>query len=417
MVWSLGPTAYMLWSCILIRANWKDGWFQGRRIKRGQLAVSMGTLAKKCQCCRHTVIRTLKKFIDSGMIKTEEVSNQFTVITVCNYNRYQDSDIQGATTMLQPQLQPSYNQVATLATTELQPCSNPCYTNEEGKKDKKVRREEGKKEKIEVPSEPRPQRAREKTAQLKPGGVSPGKKEVARVKTTSPPEYKTGDDALDSLHEAVTMVYKATYPDSQCFTRGTKEGGLARGVLTQLLKAGYSADDLIDAMGAYLADPNPYYVKQHHPWLLFQTDIKKLMEKPSQGALVLAEVARSLLPEDARPSFSNGEGRLWALTIDTLLKRGTKPEEVEKALRWAATDSFWATHIPNATTLVTKFPTLMAKACAKPKRGASPVDHFDDSDYMGADTQASQALSLRKATGLTSSTPPSETIGTPKGAN
>lgn len=78
-----------LWLNILIKANWKDGWFAGEKIPRGSFATSMDRFAEEIGISRKTLLKWLKRFEDDGQI-TRRGYNRYTVITVINYAKYQD---------------------------------------------------------------------------------------------------------------------------------------------------------------------------------------------------------------------------------------------------------------------------------------------------------------------------------------
>ena len=82
-------TAVKLWILILMKANWKDGWFMGDRIPRGSLATSMSNLAIEAGCSEPTVRRWLTKFEEDGQI-SRKATNRYTQINVINYGFFQD---------------------------------------------------------------------------------------------------------------------------------------------------------------------------------------------------------------------------------------------------------------------------------------------------------------------------------------
>lgn len=81
--------AVKLWITLLLKANWKDGWFMGQKVPRGSFATSMENLAEECGVHRNTVIKWLKRFEEDGQI-TRTVCNRYTLITLINYGFYQD---------------------------------------------------------------------------------------------------------------------------------------------------------------------------------------------------------------------------------------------------------------------------------------------------------------------------------------
>lgn len=91
-------TAVKLWILILMKANWKDGWFMGTAIPRGSFATSISNLAVEAGCSESTVRRWLGRFEEDGQI-TRKVTNRFTQINVINYGFYQDVPDEGGERM------------------------------------------------------------------------------------------------------------------------------------------------------------------------------------------------------------------------------------------------------------------------------------------------------------------------------
>ena len=83
------PYAVALWVHLIMRANWRDGWFMGERIPRGSLATSMASLAEQTGMEVHTVRKWLKRFEEDGQI-TRKTTNRFTIINITNYRAFQD---------------------------------------------------------------------------------------------------------------------------------------------------------------------------------------------------------------------------------------------------------------------------------------------------------------------------------------
>ena len=98
------PNAVALWVHILIRANWKDGYFMGHEIPRGSLATSMQGLAEQTGMNRSTVIKWIKRFEDDGQIECIR-TQRFTIIKVSNYWAFQDVDSDGYQQLNQQQNQ------------------------------------------------------------------------------------------------------------------------------------------------------------------------------------------------------------------------------------------------------------------------------------------------------------------------
>lgn len=74
---------------MLLKANWKDGKFEGKVIPRGSFVSSIGTLAKETALTSDEVRTALKHLISTKEI-TKQSFSKFTVFTVKNYSEYQD---------------------------------------------------------------------------------------------------------------------------------------------------------------------------------------------------------------------------------------------------------------------------------------------------------------------------------------
>lgn len=77
-----------LWFTLLTMANWKKAFFDGHVVKPGQLATSYHSLAvacKKSDMQIRTMLLVLKSF---NMIEIENVTNRFSIITICNWETY-----------------------------------------------------------------------------------------------------------------------------------------------------------------------------------------------------------------------------------------------------------------------------------------------------------------------------------------
>jgi len=89
-VWSFGTIAIVLWLAILLRSLDKDTWLSGHPggVKRGQVMTPVRSLAEECQCSDVTVRRYLKVFVKLGLIKVQNVRNLYTIVTICDYEKY-----------------------------------------------------------------------------------------------------------------------------------------------------------------------------------------------------------------------------------------------------------------------------------------------------------------------------------------
>lgn len=88
-------------------ANWKDGWHDGDRCERGQLFVGRNQLSKAWRVSQQTV-RTILRNLETDEFLTIKPTNKGSVITVLNYDIYQDESERD-----QPADQPVTNQLST----------------------------------------------------------------------------------------------------------------------------------------------------------------------------------------------------------------------------------------------------------------------------------------------------------------
>ena len=96
--WSRGLEFRGLLLTLLEKANHKPGFFLGREIDRGQLAVSVSAFAVELGITRAKLQRMIKVLESDGVILSENSSNRYTVITIVNYSKYQDVKYEGRAT-------------------------------------------------------------------------------------------------------------------------------------------------------------------------------------------------------------------------------------------------------------------------------------------------------------------------------
>lgn len=77
-----------LWFHCLLKANWKDGYFEGHHIPRGSFVSSYGNLAKETGLSIQEV-RTSLNHLKSTHNITLETNRQFSIISIVNYEKYQ----------------------------------------------------------------------------------------------------------------------------------------------------------------------------------------------------------------------------------------------------------------------------------------------------------------------------------------
>lgn len=103
----------VLFQHLLLRANYADAVWHGIEIKRGQILTSRATLVKESGLTEQQVRTALKHLISTNEITTE-VTNKYTVITICNYAVYQGEEIEtNQQTNQQSNKQVTSNQPAT----------------------------------------------------------------------------------------------------------------------------------------------------------------------------------------------------------------------------------------------------------------------------------------------------------------
>lgn len=91
--WEWWSNALMVkaWVFILVSANSRQKRWQGMIIERGQFVTSQSKMARELDCNRKTVRKILDRLISAGQI-TASVDNSKTIITVCNYENYQENN-------------------------------------------------------------------------------------------------------------------------------------------------------------------------------------------------------------------------------------------------------------------------------------------------------------------------------------
>ena len=86
--WYHDPNTFRVFLHILLKANFTDGRFEGRVIKRGQLVTSLPQLSQQTKLSIQKIRTALSHLISTGEI-TDDANRQYRVITVVNYDKYQ----------------------------------------------------------------------------------------------------------------------------------------------------------------------------------------------------------------------------------------------------------------------------------------------------------------------------------------
>ena len=118
----------------LLKANWKDSKFEGKEVPRGSFITSIKKIALELDLTEDEVKTALKHLLKTGEL-TKQTTNKYTVITVSNYELYQEVAKQ--------------NQNNSQTDTEPLPNNSTSITNllptieeyKEGEEDKEVKKE------------------------------------------------------------------------------------------------------------------------------------------------------------------------------------------------------------------------------------------------------------------------------------
>lgn len=87
--WHNDPATGWLFVNLLLMANWEDGEWHGKPIKRGQLVTGRKALANQTGLSEQTVRTSLNHLKSTNEI-TIIPTNKFSVITIVNYGKFQD---------------------------------------------------------------------------------------------------------------------------------------------------------------------------------------------------------------------------------------------------------------------------------------------------------------------------------------
>lgn len=89
--WSMGLEHRGMWLTLLQKANHKPAFFMGHKIEAGQFAMSLEGLSSECKISLQQLRTMLHHYSKWGMIVTENVTNRFTKVTICNWELYNGS--------------------------------------------------------------------------------------------------------------------------------------------------------------------------------------------------------------------------------------------------------------------------------------------------------------------------------------
>lgn len=87
--WFQKAEMVQLFIYLLLKANCVDKQWQGITIKRGQIATSNATMRQDLRLSEQQIRTCIKRLISTGEI-TYKSTNRYVIITICNYDKYQD---------------------------------------------------------------------------------------------------------------------------------------------------------------------------------------------------------------------------------------------------------------------------------------------------------------------------------------
>lgn len=87
--WFQKAEMVQLFIYLLLKANCVDKQWQGITIKRGQLATSNATMRQDLRLSEQQIRTCIKRLISTGEI-TYKSTSRYVVITICNYDKYQE---------------------------------------------------------------------------------------------------------------------------------------------------------------------------------------------------------------------------------------------------------------------------------------------------------------------------------------
>lgn len=99
--WYSDDNCFRLFMHCLLKANYKDGRFLGKLIKRGQFATSYKALAKELNLTIRQIRYAFSKLKLSGELSTSQQGN-YLLVTVTNYDKYQDDEKQIVSEIVNP---------------------------------------------------------------------------------------------------------------------------------------------------------------------------------------------------------------------------------------------------------------------------------------------------------------------------
>lgn len=89
--WFNKSEAVHLFMYLILKANHKDGQWQGIDIKKGQFVTSYGKISADTGISLQTIRTLLKKFENTNEINIQ-TTNKYSIVTICKYECYQQEN-------------------------------------------------------------------------------------------------------------------------------------------------------------------------------------------------------------------------------------------------------------------------------------------------------------------------------------
>lgn len=87
--WMSDPYAVQLFVYLILSAQHEDRVWKHGVIHRGEVVIGTLTLASHLKCPRQ-ILRTRLGWLEEAGTITTRATNRYTIITICNYDEYQD---------------------------------------------------------------------------------------------------------------------------------------------------------------------------------------------------------------------------------------------------------------------------------------------------------------------------------------
>lgn len=89
--WHDVPNMVSVWVHLLILANFEDKQWHDTIIERGQIVIGLESFSKTIGVTVQELRTCIKRLCNSNMITTKS-TNKYTIITICNYDKYQSCE-------------------------------------------------------------------------------------------------------------------------------------------------------------------------------------------------------------------------------------------------------------------------------------------------------------------------------------